>query len=94
MNNCVQCGKETNALIDDLCADCHMRNWFEGLQGAPLQRGDVVRVTGNFHRGKRGVVSVGCGDNWQSEISVLINGDPLKFKRTDVTLVSRGVRHE
>lgn len=31
MNNCIVCGRESDALIDDICPDCHMDQWRQSL---------------------------------------------------------------
>lgn len=53
---CILCGKEA-LTIDDLCSDCHMKNFWESLEPARFNYGDYVKVIKDDpNKGKIGLV--------------------------------------
>jgi hypothetical protein len=66
------CGKETDALRDDICLDCHMEIFKQDfLESAPLVEGQRVKILdrGNW-KGQWGIVGENFNGGWHDQVTI------------------------
>lgn len=91
IGTCVLCGKENQALVSDLCPDCTMKAFFDGLESSPLALDQRVKVLhGGVWRGKLAVVVEPFTGNWNDQVTVAeldhgVMGRVTAYKRSDVS---------
>lgn len=91
VGTCIVCGVSPKNLVSDMCDDCHMAEFFAGLEQSALVAGDAVDLLrGGRRLWFRGLkVAQDYVGDWDGVVWVLYphSDVPVHYRRSEVTKI-------